>query len=88
MESENKQQILALSIVTYGTFITIQLGYGFFAGSYNNFDRRKISLSENLLVGKIVSENLPPEKLCRKICRRKNCVGKFAAGKIVVGKTS
>ena len=34
-----------------------------------------------------LSENLPSEKLCRKICRRKNCAGKFALEKIVVGKT-
>ena len=87
MESENKHQILALSTVTYGTFITMQLCYGLLAGYKNNFDCRKICLSEIFLsenvvsensfvgkfaVGKIVSENLPSEKLCRKICRRKN----------------
>ena len=69
MESENKHQVLALSIVTYGTFITMQLCYGLFAGYYNNFDCRKICLSENLLSENVISENL--------------LVGKFAVGKIV-----
>ena len=44
--------------------------------SVGKFDRRKMWLSENVVVGKFavgkyVSENLASEKLCRKIYRRK-----------------
>ena len=49
--------------------------------SVGKFDRRKMQLSENIdvgkfAVGKYVSVNLPSEKLCRKICRRKICCRK------------
>ena len=61
---------------THGTFITIQLCYGLIAGYWNNFDCRKICLSENLLLENVVSENLVSENLLRKICCRKNCCRK------------